>query len=87
MARKSKNQDRTIYSIDNGKYARFRNEDGKATGIIRREIDVGRNQLCLCNSGKKYKHCCDGKKVFYYEEKKKWRFGFFPHRIKALFGI
>lgn len=25
---------------------------------LEREVRVGRNELCLCGSGKKYKHCC-----------------------------
>lgn len=24
---------------------------------------IGRNDPCLCGSGKKYKHCCEGKAV------------------------
>ena len=25
------------------------------------ENKIGRNELCLCGSGKKYKNCCEGK--------------------------
>jgi len=31
------------------------------TSPIRNESKVGRNQLCLCGSGRKHKHCCGGK--------------------------
>jgi hypothetical protein len=27
----------------------------------RRDVKIGRNDFCLCGSGKKYKHCCLGK--------------------------
>jgi hypothetical protein len=30
----------------------------KASGTIRKEKKIGRNDPCPCGSGKKYKHCC-----------------------------
>ena len=33
---------------------------GVTMPIQRRRIRWGRNWLCLCGSGKKYKHCCQG---------------------------
>lgn len=32
------------------------------TGFKRKETKMGRNDLCLCGSGKKYKQCCISKK-------------------------
>ena len=37
----------------------FRNRlNGVTMPIIRKRSKWGRNSLCLCGSGKKYKHCC-----------------------------
>ena len=33
-------------------------ENKKASGTIRREKKIGRNDPCPCGSGKKYKKCC-----------------------------
>ncbi len=32
--------------------------------IKRNHPKIGRNQLCPCNSGKKYKKCCLDKKIY-----------------------
>lgn len=34
---------------------------GKVEQVVRANPKVGRNDPCPCNSGKKYKKCCDGK--------------------------
>jgi len=41
-----------VYSVDNGKPSPL-----DPRGILRRN-KVGRNELCPCGSGKKYKKCC-----------------------------
>ena len=28
-------------------------------------MKTGRNERCPCGSGRKYKHCCEGKKTWY----------------------
>jgi len=54
------------YNIDNGSYSRLRNPTtGKAEGIKKIAIDVGRNTKCPCKSGKKFKNCCDKKGAIY----------------------
>ncbi len=38
---------------------KFNARMARETGVIRREAPkIGRNSLCPCGSGKKYKHCC-----------------------------
>jgi len=59
------------YSIDNGQYQRFLNEEGKAEGIRKVAVEVGRNSPCPCKSGLKYKKCCLPKGRFYVESQKK----------------
>ena len=34
--------------------------NGVTMPIVRKRTRWGRNSLCLCGSGKKYKHCCLG---------------------------
>lgn len=38
----------------------------KQQTIRRVERKVGRNEACPCGSGKKYKKCCIGKRVYIY---------------------
>ncbi len=33
-------------------------KDYQKSGMARKEIEIGRNDPCLCGSGKKYKKCC-----------------------------
>jgi uncharacterized protein YchJ len=76
------------YSADNGKYERYRNEEGKAEGIIKVEAEVGRNALCPCKSGLKYKNCCLKKGRFYVKAKKtpfRNRLGSMKVRLSRLF--
>jgi uncharacterized protein len=35
----------------------------KAAATVRRAPKIGRNELCPCGSGRKYKHCCYGKNL------------------------
>ena len=37
---------------------------------IRDYIKLGRNDLCLCGSGKKYKHCCKLKGLVFVNKNK-----------------
>ena len=53
------------YSIDNGMYSRNLNPNGKANGIKKVALDIGRNDNCPCGSGNKFKRCCKPKGVFY----------------------
>lgn len=60
------------FNIDNGSYSRKRNpETGKAEGIEKIAIDVGRNTKCPCDSGMKFKNCCDKKGAIYLRRQKK----------------
>ena len=36
---------------------------------------IGRNQLCPCNSGKKYKSCCRENDILNWEKKQGWIHG------------
>lgn len=38
----------------------LRRLQGKAPPLVRPEPKIGRNDLCPCGSGKKYKKCCGG---------------------------
>ena len=46
------------FSLDDGKHVRYLNKNGKAEGIIRVAVDVGRNEMCICGKNIKYKNCC-----------------------------
>jgi uncharacterized protein YchJ len=37
----------------------------KRTPIQHLHVTIGRNDICPCESGKKYKQCCLGKAKFY----------------------
>lgn len=37
---------------------------GDSGGTERQFLKIGRNDLCPCGSGKKYKKCCLGEKLF-----------------------
>ncbi len=40
----------------------FKTINGKVVGeLIDNILKIGRNELCPCNSGRKYKKCCGGK--------------------------
>ena len=39
-------------------YKQTTNKKGVDAGIIRKQDKIGRNDLCPCGSGKKYKKCC-----------------------------
>jgi uncharacterized protein YecA (UPF0149 family) len=80
MPKKKANHSNGVYSIDSGEYSR-RYIGGKIQGIIKVNLDIGRNDLCPCNTGKKFKHCCQGKRVFFKKGRK--RRGF----LKRLFRI
>ena len=46
---------------DNGAPAQRRRAQGQPARVetfVRKERKIGRNELCPCGSGKKYKHCC-----------------------------
>lgn len=36
----------------------------KPKQLVRKHAKIGRNDLCICGSGKKYKNCCMGKEDF-----------------------
>ncbi len=56
---KKKNNPVDSYNIDDGTYGRYKDPiTGKVEGIKRKSIKVGRNEICRCGSGKKYKNCC-----------------------------
>ena len=80
------------YSIDNGQYSRKRNpSSGKAEGVEKRAIELGRNEMCLCGSKKKYKHCCLTKGFFFVKSEEKklkvLRWTVIKIRIKRFFKI
>lgn len=58
--------DREIRALEEDLYTNVEGrskEEMNATLVdIRREPKIGRNSLCPCNSGKKYKNCCINKK-------------------------
>lgn len=64
MSKKKKNSFVDSYSVDDGTYAQTVNVNGKLSPIKRRAIKVGRNESCPCESGKKFKSCCKGNKLF-----------------------
>ena len=41
-------------------YRYFRSEPPRADTAYRTPVKIGRNELCPCGSGKKYKRCCGG---------------------------
>jgi uncharacterized protein YecA (UPF0149 family) len=41
-----------------------RTDDKKAGIVPPSKIVIGRNDPCICGSGKKFKHCCAGKYQF-----------------------
>ncbi len=61
------------YHVDSGQYSRKRNEEGKAEGIRKVAVEVGRNNLCPCSSGKKYKNCCLPKGFYFVNKQKKFK--------------
>lgn len=76
------------YSADNGKYERFLNKDGKAEGIKKVAIDIGRNDLCPCKSLKKYKDCCLKTGGFFVPTKHKGaRMSILKIRLKRIFKL
>lgn len=44
-----------------GKFTSAAPAEGKAATFVKKDPDVGRNDPCPCNSGKKYKKCCAAK--------------------------
>ncbi len=87
-----------VYSSDNGAYERFINKDGKATGIKRRALDIGRNEPCPCGSTRsesdkrpnKYKNCCHPKGILFVKKKRVNKGSLkrtFKFRIRKLFKL
>lgn len=87
-----------VYSADTGQYERFINKDGKATGIKKRVLDIGRNDPCPCGAirsqsdqrPKKYKNCCLPKGIMYTKKKSKIkgsRKASLKIRLKRLFKL
>lgn len=51
-----------------GQYERQRRIGYKAE--VRNYIKIGRNDLCLCGSGTKYKNCCAKKNIVFVKKEK-----------------